>query len=286
VTGSPLSELEGRVAAITGGGSGIGAALAVACADAGMDVAIADVEIEKASAVAKEVEGRGRRSLAAGVDVRDAEAVDSFAARTFAELGGCHLLCNNAGVLVMGATHERSLEDWEWIVGVNLFGVIHGVAAFTGRMIEAGDPGHLVNTASINGLIAVPANGAYSTTKYAVLGLSESLRLDLAPHGIGVTALCPSAVKTGILRSDRNRPTELGTSKVKREDVMRVMEGGDAANSTFVDPDQVAAATLEAVRHNEPYVITHPGTKRLYEARVREIFGAFDLARTRYPDAP
>ena len=286
MSGAPLAELAGRVAAITGGGSGIGRALAIACAEAGMDVALADVEAEKADETLAEVEARGRRGLAARVDVGEFAEVDAFAARTFAELGACHLLCNNAGVIVMGATHERTLEDWAWIVRVNLFGVIHGVRAFVPRMIEAGGPGHVLNTASINGLIALPANGAYTATKYAVLGLSESLRLDLAPHGIGVTALCPSAVKTGILRSERNRPAALGTSKVTREDVLRIMEAGAGANSTALGADRVAAAALAAVRSDEAYAITHPGTKPLFEARAEGILAAFDRARERDPEAP
>ena len=136
-----MEELAGRVAAITGSGSGIGAALALACADAGMDVALADVEAAKVEGVAAQVRERGRRAIAAGVDVRSADAVEAFAARTFGELGGCHLLCNNAGVLALGLVHQRSLADWEWVLGVNLWGAIHGVHAFVPRMIEQGGAG-------------------------------------------------------------------------------------------------------------------------------------------------
>jgi NAD(P)-dependent dehydrogenase (short-subunit alcohol dehydrogenase family) len=281
-----LQQLAGRVAAVTGAGSGIGAALALACAEAGMDVALADVEAAKVAAVAGAVRERGRRALAARVDVRRAEELDAFAARAFGELGGCHLLCNNAGVLVLGLTHQRSLEDWQWVLSVNLWGTVHGVRAFVPRMIEQGQGGHVVNTASIAGLVPAPANGTYTASKYAVVGFSECLRLDLAPHGIGVSVLCPGPVKTGILKSDRNRPSELGASKLSREDVVAVMQGGDAANQTFIEPERAARAVLEAVRRDEPYVITHPGSKGLVEARMRAVLGAFDTARARDPEAP
>jgi NAD(P)-dependent dehydrogenase (short-subunit alcohol dehydrogenase family) len=281
-----VEQLSGRVAAITGAGGGIGGALALACAEAGMDVALADVEAEKAEAVAEEVRKRGRRALAARVDVRRAEELEAFAARTFGELGGCHLLCNNAGVLVLGLTHQRSLADWEWVLSVNLWGAIHGVHAFVPRMIEQGGEGHVVNTASIAGLVPGHANGVYATSKYAVVALSECLRLDLAPHGIGVSVLCPGPVKTGILKSERNRPEELGSSKLSRDDVLAVMKSGDAANQTFIEPERAAAAVLEAVRRNEPYVITHPGSKGLVEERFRSLLAAYDTARARDPEAP
>jgi NAD(P)-dependent dehydrogenase (short-subunit alcohol dehydrogenase family) len=281
-----VEPLAGRVAAVTGAGGGIGAALARTCAEAGMDVSLADVEAERVEAVAAEVRGLGRRALATRVDVRRAEDVEAFAARTFTELGGCHLLCNNAGVLVLGLTHQRSLEDFEWVLSVNLWGAIHGVRAFVPRMIERGQGGHVVNTASIAGLVPAPANGVYSASKYAVVGLSECLRLDLAPHGIGVSVLCPGPVKTGILKSERNRPSELGSSKLSRDDVLAVISASDAANTTFIEPERAARAVLEAVRRNEPYVITHPGSRGLVEARFRGLLEAYDRARARDPEAP
>ena len=153
-------------------------------------------------------------------------------------------------------------------------------------MIEQGGEGHVVNTASIAGLVPGHANGTYTASKYAVVGLSECLRLDLAPHGIGVSVLCPGPVKTGILKSERNRPEELGSSKLTRDDVMAVMKSGDAANQTFIEPERAARAVLEAVRRNEPYVITHPGSKGLVEERFAGILAAYDIARARDPEAP
>src|SRR5512134_3515671 len=251
-----------------------------------MDVALADVEAAKLEEVAAEVRRRGRRALAAGVDVRRQEPLEAFAKRTFDELGGCHLLCNNAGVLVLGLTHQRSLEDWQWVLSVNLWGAIHGVRAFVPRMIEQAQGGHVVNTASIAGLVPAAANGTYTASKYAVVGLSECLRLDLAPHGIGVSVLCPGPVKTGILKSERNRPAELGSSKLSRDDALAVMRSSDPANTTFIEPERAARAVLEAVRRDEPYVITHPGSKGLVEARFRALMDAYDTARARDPEAP
>jgi NAD(P)-dependent dehydrogenase (short-subunit alcohol dehydrogenase family) len=171
-------------------------------------------------------------------------------------------------------------------VGVNLLGVANGVRAFLPHIRAHGEGGHVVNTASIAGLVPAPANGAYSASKYAVVGLSECLRLDLAPLGIGVSVLCPGPVRTGILKSERNRPAELGSSRLSREDVAAVVSASDAANTTFIEPERAARAVLEAVRRNELYVITHPGSRGLVEARFRGILEAYDAARARDPGAP
>ena len=281
-----MDELPGRVAVITGGGSGIGEAIALACADAGMHVAVADVEEEKAAAVAAEAEKRGVRVLSEAVDVRSADALEALAARVFDELGGAHLLCNNAGVLVMGMTHERPSQDWDWVLEVNVKGVAHGLRAFVPRMLAQGEGGHIVNTASSNALFALPRHGVYTAAKFAVLGLSESLRLDLAPHGIGVSALCPGGVKTRILHSQRNRPEALGRSKLHREDVLEIMQASDEANNTLIEAERVAELVLEGVRHNEPYIITHPGSRDTVVRRSEELLRAFDRARERWPDLP
>jgi len=281
-----VEQLSGRNAVITGGGSGIGEALALACADAGMNVAVADIEMARAEAVADAVRGRGQRALAARVDVTEADSVEALAERVEAELGGCHLLCNNAGVLVVGASWERSEKDWDWVLSVNVKGVANGVRAFVPRMLERGEGGHIVNTASSTALFGLPRNGLYAASKFAVLGLTESLRMELADRGIGVSAVCPGNVRTDILKSDRNRPSHLGQSKVTRDDVMVLMAAGDEANRGLVEPARVAQLVLEAVRRNELYIITHPGSKPTVEQRCREILAAYDTARERGPDLP
>ena len=205
-----MLELRGKVAVVTGGGSGIGAALARAFASQEMDVVVADVDVAGAEKVAADVRAVGRRALAVPTDVSKLASVEALAERTWDELGGCHVLCNNAGVMVIGALESRSIEDWEWVLGVNLWGVIHGVQAFVPRMLAQPGEKHIVNTGSTAGLMPTPGVGVYATAKYAVVGLSEHLRLDLARHAIGVSVLCPGGVQTQILRSERNRPRELG----------------------------------------------------------------------------
>ena len=163
-----------------------------------------------AEQVADDVRAAGRRALAVQVDVSSADSVEALAERCYRELGGCHLLCNNAGVFVVGAIQSRTAKDWEWVLGVNLWGVVHGLLAFLPRMLAQPGEKHIVNTASTAGLIPTPGVGVYATAKYAVVGLSEHLRMDLAKHAIGVSVLCPGGVLTQILRSERNRPAELG----------------------------------------------------------------------------
>jgi len=189
-------------------------------------------------------------------------------------------------VFAAGLSWEAPLADYAWVFDVNVWGVIHGVRAFVPRLLAQGRGGHVVNTSSIQGLVPGAANGCYTTAKFAVVGLSESLRLDLAPHGIGVSVLCPGPVKTGILKSERNRPAELGASKLSRADVLAVMAATDAANTTFIEPDRAAQAVLDGVRRNELYVITHPGSRAMVEARVRGILDAYDRTRERSPDLP
>ena len=175
-----MKQLRDRVALVTGGGSGIGRGMALAFADSGMHVVIADIEEDAARKVAGEVEQRGVRSLPVQVDVTDRAAVEALAERSFAELGAVHVLCNNAGVAVFGPLDQMSDEDWRFVLSVNLEGVVHGLQAFLPRMRELEGEKHVVNTASGAGLIAFPTLGVYTATKYAVVGISETLRADVA----------------------------------------------------------------------------------------------------------
>ena len=181
----------------------------------------------------------------------------------------------------MGSVEDRTLQDWDWVLGVNLRGVIHGLLAFVPRMIASGEGGHIVNTASSAALYAFPANAVYATSKFAVLGLTESLRVDLEEFGIGASALCPGNVRTQLMQSQRNRPARLGESRVRERDVLKVVAAGDAANNEPASPDRVAELTLEAVRRNDLYVITHPGSKPLIESRMRGLLDAYDAALAR-----
>ena len=245
-----MDSFRDRVAVVTGGGSGIGRALAEAFAREGGRVVVADVEESAATAVADGIRGRGGEALAARLDVTDLGQVQALADRAFADLGAVHVLCNNAGVALHGALQDATHRDWEWVLGVNLWGVIHGLEAFLPRMIAQGQPGHVVNTASMAGLIASQGLGVYNASKYAVVGISETLVKDLRPHNIGVSVLCPLGVATRILQSARNRPAQLRNER----------EGTDSAVELigkYLDPDTVASMVLAAVRANRLYVITH-----------------------------
>ena len=273
-----MQELKDRVAVVTGGGSGIGAALARALAANEMDVAVADVEIAGAERVAADVRATGRRALAVQTDVSKLASVETLAERTYGELGGCHLLCNNAGVIVMGSLESRTARDWEWVLGVNLWGVVHGLLAFLPRMLAQPGEKHIVNTASTAGLIPTPGVGVYATAKYAVVGLSEHLRMDLAKHEIGVSVLCPGGVQTQILRSDRNRPVELGAPQTSPEDLQRMASGETRHPDEMQAPEAIAAAVLEGIRANDAYIFTHAHYRSRVAARCAELMRAFDRA--------
>src|ERR687888_1475777 len=200
-----MKELRGKVAAVTGAASGLGRAMALAFADEGMHVALGDVA--DTSDTFAQVENRGVSALSMKLDVSNAREVEAFAELIDRELGGAHVVCNNAGVSPLGAAWEMSLGDWQWIMGVNLWGVIHGVRAFVPRLLARAE-GHLVNTASVAGIINPPGSGAYNVTKHAVVALSETLHHDLRERGsaVAVSVLCPAYVPTGIADSERNRP--------------------------------------------------------------------------------
>jgi NAD(P)-dependent dehydrogenase (short-subunit alcohol dehydrogenase family) len=182
--------------------------------------------------------------------VSDSAQVRQLAERARAAFGGVHVLCNNAGVVVHGGLERSSHRDWQWVLGVNLWGVIHGVEAFVPGMIASGEPGHVVNTASMAGLVATRGLGVYNTSKYAVVGLSETLAKDLAPYRIGVSVLCPMGVATRIRAAARNRPTAL------RNEVETAGEPVELIGDTLA-PAAVAEMVLGAIRENRLYVITH-----------------------------
>jgi len=276
-----MREIDGKVAVVTGGGSGIGAALARAFAAQGMDVVVADIEAGAAEKVAAELRLSGRRALAVQTDVSVPESVAALAERTYAELGACHVLCNNAGVLLMGALETRTAADWEWVLGVNLWGVIHGVLAFVPRMLAQPGEKQIVNTGSLAGLLAAPGVGVYGTAKFGVVGLSEHLRLDLARHGIGVSVVCPGGVQTKILHSERNRPSALGRSKISREDIELVLGTAAVHPDEMQPPEAIAAAVLEGIRANDAFIVTHAHYRGAVEARHAELMRAFDKADAR-----
>jgi NAD(P)-dependent dehydrogenase (short-subunit alcohol dehydrogenase family) len=264
--------LNGKVAAVTGAASGLGRSMALAFAAEGMDVALADVDLENVSSVENEVRARGVRAFAMRADVSKAADVDAFAERAVKELGAVHVVCNNAGVSPLGAVWEHTVADWQWILGVNLWGVIHGVRAFAPRLI-AQNEGHIVNTASVAGLISPPGSGAYNVTKHAVVTLSESLYHDLRERNsaIGVSVLCPAYVPTRITESERNRPTALPVSEKSAATLAREAMLKKAVASGKVSADQVAHAVVAAVKEERFYILTHPRIKGAIRARMEDI---------------
>ena len=267
-----MKELKGKVAAVTGAASGLGRSMALAFAAEGMDLALADVDEVNLSSVQDEILAKGVRAITLKVDVSNAQQLEIFRDQTLTRLGGVHVVCNNAGVSPLGAVWENTPADWQWILGVNLWGVIHGVRAFAPHLIKQ-DEGHIVNTASVAGLISPPGSGAYNVTKHGVVALSESLYHDLRERNskVGVSVLCPAYVPTGIVDSERNRPKDLPISTKSEATLAREAMLRKAVTSGKISADQVAQAVLAAIRDERFYILTHPRIKGAIQARMEDI---------------
>lgn len=246
-----METFKDRVAVVTGAASGIGRALARAFAREGARVALADVDEAGMAETAETITKDGGKAIAVKTDVSALDQVQALADRAWAAFGAVHILCNNAGVSVYGGLETASYRDWQWVIGVNLWGVIHGLLAFVPRMIAQRQEGHIVNTASMAGLVATQGLGVYNTTKYAVVGLSETLAKDLRLYNIGVSVLCPIGVATRIRESERNRPDALRnpSGQAKREPVQLM--------GRTLTPEEVADQVIAAIRRNQLYIITH-----------------------------
>ena len=284
-----MRNIAGRTAFVTGGASGLGLAMAQSFCAAGMKVAIADVE-EGALAKALDALRPGNADvIAVQVDVTDRAALARAADRAEQAFGKVHVVCNNAGVAVAGTVEQMSYADWDWVLGVNLQGVVNGVQTFLERMKSHGEGGHFVNTASVAGLMPFPGLSVYNTTKYAVLGLSEAMRGDLADQGIGVSVLCPGVVNTNIFDSGRNRPAALqpqeGTGQLSVDLAAQLRDGEQAARmqallSNALEPSVVGDMVLHAIQENEPYIFTHPEFADMAKARHQEMLDAFERWRS------
>lgn len=265
-----MNVLAGRTAVITGGGSGIGRALALACAREGMRLVLADVD----EAGMEETAGLAGQDSAMRLptDVSDAKAVEALAAQAYAATGDVGILFNNAGVAAGGWIWETTPEDWAWLLGVNLMGVVHGIRAFAPRMMAQGRPGHVVNTASAAGLLTVPTASIYCASKHAVVAISECLHheLKLKSARIGVSVLCPSFVQTGIANSERHRPASLRRADGSPRRPDPNLERG--MRSATLSADDIAAATMSAVKDGSFYILPHKEVVAGIRARTSHIF--------------
>jgi NAD(P)-dependent dehydrogenase (short-subunit alcohol dehydrogenase family) len=257
-----VQEFDGKVAAVTGAASGIGLALATRFVAAGMKVALADIEGAALDDAVGKLRAEGATVAGVQCDVSDAGSVQAFADAVMSEFGAVHVVCNNAGVGGGGLSWEAPLSTWQWVIGVNLWGVIHGIRSFVPLLLQQPEGGHVVNTASVAGLVAAPFMGPYNASKHAVVGVSETLHHELTFMGanVKVSVLCPGWVNTRIADSERNRPAHLAVASVAggedaQGDVMRdvlqqMLETGMATS-------EVAEKVFAAIRDERFWVLTH-----------------------------
>jgi NAD(P)-dependent dehydrogenase (short-subunit alcohol dehydrogenase family) len=265
-----MEDLQGKVAVITGGASGIGRAVADKAVTKGMKIVLGDIEEGPLKTAVDDLVGTGAEVLGVVTDVSDRASVEALRDAALERFGAVHLVHNNAGIGLGGPIWEVTEEDWRWILGVNVWGVIHGVATFTPLLLEQGE-GHIVNTASIAGIIVAPFLGPYNATKQAVVAISETLFKDLQAVGapVGVSVLCPGFVQTRIAESERNRPQwaperEVEGAEELRSVVADMVSGGIA-------PTTVADRVIDAVQTNTFYILTHPELESAITTRFDDI---------------
>lgn len=265
-----MKALQGKTAVVTGAGGGIGAGIARAAAKAGMNVVVSDIRLEAAQTIAGEL---GDCAIAVQTDVAELASVEALAEAAKAAFGAVHLLCNNAGVWVGALMQNADMKDWDWLIKVNYYGVIHGVKTFLPDMIAQGE-GHIVNTSSMGGLLAGPPEGLYCTTKFAVMGLSEGLLMEVADKGIGVSVLCPGLVDTGLLENTKLRPPELQTGQQHDVPLLDTASG--------ISADAVGQRVIDAVIDNSFYIITHNDYRDILKMKYDGIIEAIDQHAARY----
>lgn len=276
-----IEDFHGKTAVITGAGSGFGLECARIGAQRGMNLVLADVQQDALDAAAAEMQAAGAQVLARRVDVSDAQQMEQLAAAVQQRFGAPHLVFNNAGVGAGGLLWENTVADWEWVLGVNLWGVVHGVRLFTPMMLDAAakDPawrGHIVNTASMAGLLNPPNMGIYNVSKHAVVSLSETLYQDLSlvTEQIGASVLCPYFVATGINASERNRPGALAAGQPTKSQLIGQAMIGRAVSSGKVSAADVAAKVFAAVAANQFYIYSHPQALGPVQTRLEDVLQA------------
>jgi len=263
-----LPDLDGKVAVVTGGASGIGKGIATRLVAEGARVVIADIQRDAMEATAAEIGAAGVQT-----DVSDPASVDALARAVLDRYGAVHVVCNNAGIGPLAPVADLTLDDWRWMLGVNLWGVIHGVTTFLPVLKQNREGGHIVNTASMAGLVAGPRLGAYAAAKYGVVGLTEVLAAELAADNsrVGVSVLCPGTVHTNIGTSSRNRPADLPDAGFKDIDI----ELEDNPRYRWIYPEDAGAVVVRAIKRGDLYALTHPDWYPLVAERHEAIAAAF-----------
>ena len=276
-----ITNFKGKTAVLTGAGSGFGLECARIGARLGMNLVLVDVQQDALDAAALECESAGAQVLAVKVDVSSASQMEALGAAVLARFGAPHFVFNNAGVGSGGLIWENSVKDWEWVLGVNVMGVVHGVRVFTPMMLDAAkkDPawqGHIVNTASMAGLLNPPNMGVYNVSKHAVVSLSETLYQDLSlvTDQIGTSVLCPFFVATGIGKSHRNRPADLDSEKPTKSQMIQQAMTGKAVGSGKVSAADVAQLVFDAITGNQFYIYSHPKAIKSVQTRFEDILQA------------
>jgi NAD(P)-dependent dehydrogenase (short-subunit alcohol dehydrogenase family) len=275
-----MRELAGKTAFVTGGASGIGLALGQAFAQAGMKVMLADIETDTLGTAVKSLHNLGADARGVTCDVADPLSVERAAKASYEAFGNVHIVCNNAGVAAAGGIDNISLDNWRWVLDVNLMGVLHGIRTFLPHIRAHGEGGHIVNTASMAGMNSGLGFSPYVASKFAVVGMSEGLATQLKPIGIGVTVLCPGFVRTRIGESGRNRPKRYGATQTPDPASPAGLLLAHIAErlQSGLDPSKVAARVLAAIREDELYVFTHPEMREEIEERIAAIMAAMDKA--------
>jgi NAD(P)-dependent dehydrogenase (short-subunit alcohol dehydrogenase family) len=278
-----MRELTGKTAFVTGGASGIGFALGAAFAQAGMKVMLADIETGALAEAVKSLRDFGPNVRGVACDVADPVRVERAAKASYQAFGNVHVVCNNAGVAAAGGIDNISLDNWRWVLDVNLMGVLHGIRTFLPHIRAHGEGGHIVNTASMAGMNSGLGFSPYVSSKFAVVGMSEGLATQLKPFGIGVTVLCPSFVRTRIGESGRNRPERYGAPQTPDPASPAGLLLAELAErlQSGLNPSDVAARVLTAIREEELYAFTHPEMRDEVEDRFAGILAAMDKVAAR-----